>query len=64
MAGQGEPLYNLTWAMNGYKGIHSEAYARAVYERLLAAEAEGGPEAVKDALAEMGKILSQGGTFW
>jgi hypothetical protein len=56
-------LYNLCWAINNDKGIHSEAYAKAVWERLSAASAKG-KDAVIDALGKMREILEKGESFW
>jgi hypothetical protein len=66
-------LHNMAIAINGYKGIHSEAYAKAVDDRLKAAVAKGKKRGMSDAeiklllqgeLTEMRKTLEQGKTFW
>lgn len=58
-----KPLSNLTWALNSHDGIHSIEYAKEVYKRLAAADKRG-PEAVRRALEEMGRLLSEGKKFW
>ena len=54
-------LQNLAYAINGYKGIHSQAYAKKVWEILVKAEKTG---KVKEALAFMKTELEAGRTFW
>jgi hypothetical protein len=56
-------IHNLSWAINGYQGIHSYAYAKAVFDKLKAADLLG-PEHVKNALKQMADILEKGEKFW
>ncbi|MBB1355947.1 AHH domain-containing protein [Pseudoalteromonas sp. SR45-5] len=50
---------NLVWAPN-IEGLHTEEMAKLVYEHLEEAEDEyGTPEAVIEALKEMGELASQ-----
>jgi hypothetical protein len=57
----GGQLDNLCYALNGYKGIHSAEYNRAVYKWLqTASKGKSGSkltEAVQKALRDMAKIL-------
>ena len=57
-------LKNMCWALNQYKGIHSQKYAEAVYKALQKADKLGGPDAVVEALERMAKILERGKKFW
>ena len=62
-------LHNLAYALNGYKGIHSAEYNRAVYEilkraRETARNAADLKEKVEDALIFMRESLESGGIFW
>jgi len=63
-------LHNLCYALNHYKGIHSQAYDEAVLAQLRRAVALGGGDTnetkrlIQVALRDMAVILESGGTFW
>lgn len=57
-------LHNMAFAINNYKGIHSAAYAEAVYKRLMQGASKNGKKGVIEALADMKEILEKGETFW
>jgi hypothetical protein len=63
-------LHNMSWAVNGYQGIHSYEYAHAVRKELVdavkAAKLAGRSEkdAVIAALKRMGDTLEEGKKFW
>jgi hypothetical protein len=64
-----DELHNMSYAINSYKGIHSQEYADAVLARLERAVARGASVAEKrqNIITELGKmrdILENGGTFW
>jgi hypothetical protein len=61
-----EQLHNICWGINSIEEIHSEKYAKAVLERLQAAERLPGDKTanIKAALREMGDVLQQGRKFW
>ena len=63
----------MAFALNNHRGIHSNAYAKAVCERLKGVvndgRAEGLPKAeitaeLQRELLEMRKILEEGKIFW
>lgn len=56
-------VHNLAFAINGYKGIHSPEYAKAVLDRLNAVK-HGGRQAIVDELGEISKDLHRGRFFW
>ena len=58
---------NMAWALNTVKDendIHSEKYAKAVYEMLEAGWKKDGKEGVEAALKTMSDMLGKGGKFW
>jgi A nuclease family of the HNH/ENDO VII superfamily with conserved AHH len=66
-------LHNMAMALNNHRGIHSQAYAKAVYERLKNVVDQGIKdglskaeiaESIKEALAEMRKTMERGEIFW
>ena len=67
-----EDISNLCYAINGRDGIHSQAYAEAVWTWLdrvsTAALRRSGPAAataaVQKALSQMAEIMQDGRTFW
>ncbi len=54
---------NMCWAVNGAKGIHSAAYAKAVFKKLEAVQFDGAG-AIEEALRDMARILESGERFW
>jgi len=68
-----DELFNLAFALNNHRGIHSNAYAKAVWERLKKVVDEGLADelskseiadGLKDALQKMREILEKGDIFW
>ncbi|MFN5973530.1 MAG: AHH domain-containing protein [Planctomyces sp.] len=66
-------LHNLAMAMNNYRGMHSDAYAEAVWRRLQdvidLSNSKGWSkkrikEALQDALSRMRRDLEEGKVFW
>lgn len=64
LAQSGKELYNLCWAVNGDRGIHSAEYCAAVWKRLNDAWLLDGADGLRDALLEMRKIFERGDVFW
>jgi hypothetical protein len=60
----------MAMAINGYKGIHSDKYAKEVLKRLQTAIDDGAQDyfsiqqRLQDALKEMKAALEKGQDFW
>lgn len=58
-----DEIVNMCYTIS-VEGLHSEAYAKAVYDNLSKAAASGKRSKVIESLAEMAANLEQGKTFW